>query len=201
MIRLMTGKQPSKLYSWALQKATSRRAPLWIGLLFFLEIALFIPLDPILMFFCLQNRSKILHYVVIASLASLISGLLGYFVGHFLWDLIGSYIVPHLVSTHSFDKVTFQFQKYENWAVFFGGLVPFPLKVLSLGAGVFRLGVVPFTLCLATARLLRFLLIGGAMAIWGERVKIFVEKHFQKIILVIGAKIATIFLLFWALAN
>jgi membrane protein YqaA with SNARE-associated domain len=196
----MIGKQPSKLYSWAMQKALSPRAPLWIGLLFFLEIALFIPLDAVLMFFCLQNRSKIFHYVAIASIASLVSGLIGYFVGHFLWDLIGSYIVPHLVSTQSFAKVTSQFQRYENWAVFFGGLIPFPLKALSLGAGVFSLGVVPFTLCLAAARMLRFLLIGGAMAIWGEQVKIFVEKHFQRIILLFGAKIAMIFLLLWALA-
>jgi membrane protein YqaA with SNARE-associated domain len=198
---LMTMKQPSKLYSWAMQKATSTKAPLWIGLLFFLEIVLFIPLDAILMFFCLQNRSKIFHYIVIASIASLMSGLIGYFLGHFLWDMVGSYIVPHLVSTHSFDKVTFQFQKYESWAVFFGGLIPFPLKALSLGAGVFRLGVVPFTLSLAAARFLRFVLIGGAMAIWGEQVKIFVEKHFQRILMLIGAKIAMIFLLFWVLAK
>ncbi len=197
----MNEKRPSKLYSWAIQKATSPRAPLWIGLLFSLELFLFIPLDAILMFFCLQNRSKIFQYVAIASIASLVSGLAGYLAGHFLWDLIGSYVVPHFISTASFDKVSFQFQTYEKWAVFFGGFIPFPLKALSLVAGVFKLGIMPFALCLIAARSLRFLLIGGTMAIWGEKVKFFVEKHFHRIIVVLGAKMAMAFLAFWALAR
>src|SRR6187431_3120562 len=86
----MNEKTPTPLYSWALQKATSPKAPLWIGLLFALELFLFIPLDAILMFFCLQNRSRIFLYASIATIASLVSGLIGYFLGHFLWDLISS---------------------------------------------------------------------------------------------------------------
>ena len=197
----MNAKPPSKLYTWAIQKANSPKAPLWIGLLFFLEIALFIPLDAILMFFCLQNRSKIFLYVAIASVASLASGLIGYILGHFLWDLIGSYVVPHLLSTASFDKTSAHFQMYENWAVFFGGFIPFPLKALSLAAGVFKLGMLPFALSLFAARLLRFILIGGTMAIWGEKVKLFVERHFHRIIMVVGAKVAVAFLFFWVIAR
>lgn len=200
-IEFMNEKQPSRLYSWAIQKATSSKAPLWIGLLFFLELVLFIPLDAILMFFCLQNRSRIFLYIAIATLASLASGLIGYLLGHFLWDLIGHYVVPHFISVASFDKVSSHFQAYENWAVFFGGLVPFPLKALSLGAGVFHLGIFPFAICLAAARLLRFLLIGGTMAIWGEKVKLFVERNFHRIIMVVGAKVAMVFLFFWVFAR
>src|SRR5690348_13325392 len=87
----MNEKQPNKLYSWAIQKAASPKAPLWIGLLFFLELFLFIPLDAILMFFCLQNRSRIFLYAGIATIASLCSGLIGYLFGHFLWDMIAPY--------------------------------------------------------------------------------------------------------------
>jgi membrane protein YqaA with SNARE-associated domain len=197
----MNEKPPSRLYLWAIQKASSPKAPLWIGLLFVLELFLFIPLDAILMFFCLQNRSRIFLYASIATIASLASGLIGYLLGHFLWDLIGPYVVPHVITTASFDKISSQFQSYENWAVFFGGFIPFPLKALSLGAGVFRLGILPFMLCFAAARTLRFLLIGGMMAIWGEKVKLFVERHFSRIIMVIGAKVAMIFLFFWVFAK
>jgi membrane protein YqaA with SNARE-associated domain len=197
----MNEKTPTPLYSWALQKATSPKAPLWIGLLFALELFLFIPLDAILMFFCLQNRSRIFLYASIATIASLVSGLIGYFLGHFLWDLISSYVVPHLISNAAFERISSQFQNYENWAVFFGALVPFPLKALSLGAGVFHLGFLPFALCFAAARTLRFLLIGGMMAIWGEKVKLFVERHFSRIIMAACAKIAMVFLFFWVFAK
>lgn len=194
-------KKHSKLYTWAIQKANSPKAPFWVGLLFSLELFLFIPLDAILMFFCLENRKKIFLYVAIAAIASALSGLVGYLAGHFLWDLIGSYIVPHLISHASFGRISNHMQLYENWAVFIGALIPFPLKALSLTAGVFHLGLLPFFLCISCARTLRFLLIGVAILLWGESIKNFVERHFHRIILVIGAKMAAIFLLFWAIAK
>ncbi len=197
----MREKRPSQLYTWATQKALSPKAPYWIGLLFILELLLFIPLDPVLMFFCLQNRSKIFLYVVIAAVGSLVSGIGGYLLGHFLWDLIGPYIVPHFISIASFSKIAIQLEKYENWAVFLGGLLPFPLKALSLGSGVFKLSIIPFAVSLGLARLLRFCLIGGTMILWGEKVKLFVEKNFHKIVVLVGAKVAAVFFLLWALAK
>ncbi len=194
-------QRAEKLYTWAIQKASCTKAPLWLALLFLLELVLFIPLDAILMFFCLQKRSNIFLYIMIAAIASTISGLIGYLLGHFLWDLIGGWVVPHLISPGSFDRMTTHFQLYENWALFFGSLIPFPLKVLSLVAGVFHLGALPFITCLAAARFLRFALIGSAMAVWGERVKTFVDRHFHRIFMVIGAKVAVAMIFFWALAH
>lgn len=193
--------QTEKLYNWAILKAESNRAPFWIGLLFFLEIALFIPLDAILMFFCLRNPKKTFQYVAIATLASAMSGLIGYLLGHFLWDLIQPYVIPHLIPAASFERFSLHFQAYENWAVFLGALLPFPLKALSLTAGVFQLGIVPFFIWFTIARLLRFMLIGGLMLVWGEKVKEFMDRHFHRIFLLIGAKMAVVFLFFWAIAR
>jgi membrane protein YqaA with SNARE-associated domain len=191
----------AKLYNWAIEKAGSKLAPLWIATLFSLELVLFIPLDAILMFFCLQNRQKTFYYVLIAAICSTLSGVIGYLLGHFLWDLIGSYIVPHLISSASFKTMALHFQNYENWAVFLGALFPFPLKALSLSAGVFHVDLFPFICCFFVARLLRFFLVGGAMVLWGEKVKLFLDKHFQRVLLLIGVKIAAAFLFFWILAS
>lgn len=194
-------RSASKLYSWAMQKASSSKAPLWVAILFFLEIFLFIPLDALLMFFCLENRAKIPLYVLIAAVSSTISGVLGYLAGHFLWDLIGSYIVPHFISSAQFARISGHFEIYEHWAIFFGSLFPFPLKALSLTAGVFHLGIIPFILSMFGARLLRFLMIGMAMAIWGEKVKEFIEKHFHRLLLIVSAKVAIALVFFWMLAQ
>jgi hypothetical protein len=51
------------------------------------------------------------------------------------------------------------------------------------------------------ARFLRFFLIGGVMVLWGEKVKTFVDRHFHRIVMVIGAKVAMAFLFFWMLAR
>lgn len=194
-------RHSTKLYNWALDKASSKRAPLWLATLFGLELFLLIPLDAVMAFFCLQKRSNIFLYVMIASVASTISGLAGYLLGHFLWDLIGNWVVPHLISTSSFEKMSSHIVQYENWAVFFGSLLPFPLKILSIAGGVFHLGVLPFVSCLAVARVLRFTLTGVAMAFWGEKVKTFMDRHFHSIFMVLGAKIAGAILFFWILAR
>lgn len=199
-MRLMK-KSTTKIYNWALEKASSTKAPLWLALLFGLELFLFIPLDALLMFFCLQKRNNIFLYIMIATIASTISGLVGYLLGHFLWDLIGGWVIPHVISSGSFDRLSDHFQMYENWAVFFGALIPFPLKALSLVAGVFQLGIVSFITWFVAARLLRFALIGGAMAMWGEKVKLFVDRHFHRIFMVIGAKVAVAGIFFWVLAH
>ncbi len=187
------------LYQWALRKAHSPRAPFWVALLFGLELVLFIPLDAVLMFFCLQRRSHTLLYVVIAALFSVVSGVMGYLVGCFLWDLVGSYVVPYLISPSFFAKIASHFQMHESLALFFGALLPFPLKALSLSAGVFKLSLPTFVGYVAAARSVRFLFVGGAMFFGGEPVQRFVERHFSKILLAIGAKATLIFLAIWAM--
>lgn len=191
----------TKIYTWALEKANSTNAPLWVALLFSLELFLFIPLDAILMFCCLQSPRKTLLFVLIGSVASALSATLGYMLGHFLWDLVGDYIVPTLISTSAFERVAGQLQLYENWTVFIGSFLPLPLKVLSIASGVFHLDFLAFFSCVLAARLLRFGLIGVSMVIWGERVKSFVDRHFHRILLVIGAKAAGALLFFWAIAR
>ncbi len=193
--------QTTKLYNWAILKAESKRSTFWISVLFFLEITLFLPLDAVLMFFCLQNRRKIFSYIILAAAASTVSGLVGYLLGHFVWDLVGPYIVPHIVSSASFAKISLQFQRYESWMVFIGALLPFPIKVLTLSAGAFRLGILPFISYFLCARLLRFALIGGSMMIWGDQVKSFLDRHFHRILLIIGVKVAAAFAFLWFLAK
>jgi membrane protein YqaA with SNARE-associated domain len=193
--------QTTKLYNWAIAKAESKRSPFWLSLLFALEIALFLPLDAVLIFFCLQNRKKILLYIALATIASTISGLIGYLLGHFLWDLISPYVVPYMISKASFAKISLHFQRYESWAIFMGALFPFPLKVLTLSAGVFKLGILPFISYFLCARFIRFSLLGGAMMLWGDQVKNFLDRHFHRIILAIGAKLAAVFGFLWFLAK
>lgn len=190
-----------RFYQWALQRTESKRAPFWMGLLFFLELFLFIPLDAILIFFCLQNRSRIPLYIMIATVATTFSALAGYLLGHSLWHLIGPYVIPNLISQASFEHFAMYYQLHESLAIFFGAFLPFPMKLLSLSAGVFHLSLSPFLLYVFLARALRFSLIGIAMILWGEKVKAFLDRHFQRVLLLLGAKIAVAFTLFWMFAT
>ncbi len=197
MIRTAT----TKLYNWATEKATSSKAPLWIGLLFLLEIFLLIPLDAVMIFFCLQNPRKTFLYIIIAAVASTLSGIIGYLLGHFLWDLIGPYVVPHLISASFFGRLTGHLQAYTVWAVFISALLPLPLKAISLAAGAFHLNPAGFIIGLIAARLVRFTFIGTIVLLWGEKVKLFIDKHFHNISVVIAIKIIAAAFFFWLFAT
>jgi membrane protein YqaA with SNARE-associated domain len=190
-----------RLYQWAIQRTESNRAPIWIGLIFLLELILVIPLDTILVFFCLQKRQWIFLYVMITSIASTVSGFCGYLLGHFLWDLIGPYVVPHLISPSVFEQFSIHYQNYESWAIFIGSFLPLPMKVISLSAGIFHLSLPSFLGFLFLARFIRFSLVGIAMYLWGEKVKAFVDRHFRGIFMILGAKIAIGFAFFYLIAQ
>jgi len=190
-----------KLYLWASEKANSKRASLWVGVLFLLEIFLFVPLDALLVFFSLQNRRKIFPYIALAAVASTISGCIGYFAGHLVWDAVKPYLVPYVLSPSLLARMSAHFVEYEHWAIFLGSLLPFPLKALSLSSGMFHLPLPSFIFCLITARLTRFALLGGAVALWGEKMKTFLDKHFHSIMILLLAKVALACLFFYLLAQ
>lgn len=197
----MFKKHSRKFYNWAVQKADSPRAPFWIGLLFLGELVLFVPLDAILLFFCLQKRSKTLLYVTIALIASCVSASVGYALGYFLWDSVGPFITKYLIAEESILRMATHYQSYQNVASFVGALLPFPLKALTLSAGFCSLAFTPFLICVFLARMLRFVAIGGSTLIWGQQVKEFVDRHFHKIFLLIGTKIALAFFFLWKIAH
>lgn len=191
---------PRGLYEWARSKAHSAKAPLWLTLLFSVELILIIPLDAVLMFFCLQHRAQTWLYVALTTLASLWSAALGYLVGHLLWDLVGPFVIPYLISPSLFQQISMHLEQHEMLATFLGALLPFPLKALSLTTGVFHLSFVPFLCAVGVARCIRFLIVGGTMFLWGARVQPFVERNFYRILLVISAKALMLLFAFWALA-
>lgn len=190
-----------KIYAWAALKANSSFSPLWLGVLFVLEIILFIPLDAILILFCLENPSRKFLYALIATVASTIGGVLGYFLGFFLWDVISPYVLGPLISFSFFDRLCEHYSLYQNWAIFLGSFLPLPFKAVTLSAGVCHLNFFHFISFVFLARFCRFFLIAKAVDVWGLQIKTFIDKYLGKIILAFGAKIAILFTFFWALGQ
>lgn len=183
-------KPARKIYDWAAQKAVSRYAPFWLGVVFLLEMVFFLPLDALLMLFCWENPKRRYLYALVATISSVVSGLVGFLVGYWLWDIVGSYVIGHLISESYFNRFVEHYNQFENWAVLIGSFLPIPFKIVSLSAGFCKLALIPFIGCVLLARASRFFLIAKLMHLWGEQIKGFVDRHFNRIIMAVGAKIA-----------
>ena len=193
-------KAARRLYEWASVKAKERLAPLWLGVIFLSELIFFIPMDAILLLFCLENPARRYFYALMATVASAITGAVGYFLGHLAWDFLQPYILDHWISSSFFNRITEHYLAIQNWAVFFGAFLPVPYKAITLSAGVCHLSFIPFLGAIIGARMLRFFLIAKATERWGKEIKAFIDKHFHRFVVAVGIKIAFALSFFWALS-
>jgi membrane protein YqaA with SNARE-associated domain len=194
--------QPArKVYEWACQKAFSPMAPLWLALIFFLEMLLFLPMDALLMLFCMHNPQRRMIYATVATLSSLVIGLIGYGVGYLLWDTVGQFVTDHLISKDFFNRLVDHYNAHEFMAVFVGSFLPIPFKAVTISAGFCKISLSGCLIAIFFARALRFFLIAELMQRWGKQIKAFVDRYFSGLVIALGAKVVLTFGFFWILGN
>ncbi len=190
-----------KVYDWASQKAYSPRAPLWLAFIFFLEMFLFLPMDALLMLFCMHNPERRYTYAFVATLSSIFIGLIGYGIGYLVWDSVGSFFTQYIVSQNFFDRLVAHYNLHDFLAVFVGGFLPIPFKAVTISAGFCKLSLGGYVIALALSRALRFFLIAEMMHRWGNQVRAFVDRHFGSLIVALGVKTVLTFAFFWVLGK
>jgi len=190
-----------RIYTWASQKAYSPFAPLWLAFIFLLEMLLFLPMDALLMLFCMHNPERRYMYVFVATLSSIVIGLIGYGVGCVLWDSVGDFVTRYLVSQGFFDRLVLHYNEYEHVAVFLGSFLPIPFKAVTISAGFCKLSVTGFCIAMLFARALRFWLLAELMQRYGQKTRAFIDRHFSSLLVAFGAKIVLTFAFFWVLGN
>lgn len=172
-----------RVYDWMGTKVESPYADWWLIFLFFIESSfLLIPVDPLLILYCITKPSKSLYYATITTLSSVVGGLFGYLIGAVLWKSIGIVLVKWLISEATFYQLVAKYKIYQNWAVLFAGFAPVPYKAVTISAGFCNLAIIPFTICSFIGRGGRFFLIAASIWMWGPRIKIFIDKYFNHLV-------------------
>ena len=59
------------------------------------------------------------------------------------------------------------------------GFTPFPFKFITIASGVFNLNIFLFIITAIIARGLRFYLLAGLLFVFGEKIKVLIEKYFN----------------------
>ncbi|MBS1988155.1 DedA family protein [Candidatus Dependentiae bacterium] len=181
------------VYDWMGSKVQQPYAEWWLVAFFFIESSIFIiPVDPLLILFCLQNSNRGLHYAAIATFASVAGGAFGYLIGACMWQTIGAQLVYWLISESTFNALVAKYTLYETWAVLIGGFTPVPYKAITISAGFCKLPFAPFIIFSLIARAARFFMLAGAIYYWGPMIKTFIDKYFNTLVvafalLVIGS--------------
>jgi len=172
-----------KTYDWMGSKVESPYAIWWLAALFFIESSfLIIPVDPLLILFCVERTSRSFYYAMVATIASVFGGLFGYFIGAVLWESVGVALVTWVISESTFYNIVAKYKMNQHWAIFLAGFLPLPYKAITVSAGFCHLPIVPFMVYSTLARGGRFFLVAGLIKLMGPKVKVFIDRYFNQLV-------------------
>ena len=168
------------LYNWTLKKAEHKYSSWILSIVSFSESSFFpIPPDVLLIPMIIAKRTKAWTYALICTLSSVIGGVAGYAIGFFLFNSIGILIVEFYHLSNSFNTFENYYKEYGILIVLGAGFTPFPFKFITIASGVFSLNIFLFILTAFIARGLRFYLLTSLLFIFGEKIKILIDKYFN----------------------
>lgn len=166
----------------------------------FIESIFFpIPTDPLLIAVCAARPKVSLKAAAWTTLASVLGGCVGYFIGIFFSDFARELLLKHLITASDWDKLVSIFAAGSFAFTIIGGFTPIPFKVVTIAAGLLGASFVPFVLGAIVGRGLRFGIIGMLFYIYGQPIKTWLDLHFEKVVWVGSAIIILITALYFLL--
>jgi membrane protein YqaA with SNARE-associated domain len=181
----VAGKKPGiirRLYDWVLHWADTPYGGPALFLNSFAESSFFpIPPDPLLMALSLGKPRRALRYALYCSVASVLGGLLGFWIGAAIWHLVRDLFFSYIpgFDQEIFDRVQQLYRENDFWVVFTAGFTPIPYKVITIGAGVFGVNLPVFILASVISRSARFFLVAGLIRLFGQPIKSFIDRYFN----------------------
>ena len=167
-----------RVYNWTLMKAEHPWA-LWIMAgISFIESSVF-PITPLVMVVPMVLARPDRAWVIagVCTAASVLGGVLGWWIGHALYEEIGRPVLELYGKADKFQEFTDWFNRVGTEAVLFAAITPFPYKVITIASGVSGLNIWTLIGASVVGRGLQF--FGVVIVVWyfGERAKALLERH------------------------
>ena len=176
------------LYNWVLHWAETPYGPLALFVISFSEASFFpIPPDVLLIALALGFQSRSIYFALICSIGSLLGGICGYCIGHYLW-LNGESFTPFAefffrnvpgLSKDLYFIIKDQYDCYGFMIIFTSGFTPIPYKIFTISAGAFNLSFPLFLIASVLSRSARFFLVSLLIYKFGERIRNFINNYFN----------------------
>ena len=155
----------------------SRLAYPFIFILCFLESIIFpFPQEVFMIPMMASDRDRIFKIAWFALLGSLFGAIAAYFIGMYLFESIGMYILNLYGLYETFTNFSDQVSEYGFLYVFVGGFTPVPFKIVTLSSGFIGINFLIFIAASIISRSIRFFLIGYIIWKFGEDIM----KSFEK---------------------
>jgi len=169
-----------RIYDWVLNWADNRYGVVALSIVSFLESSIFpIPPDPLLIALCLGKPSRAFWFALICSVMSVLGGISGYLIGLVIWEAVSNFFFSYVFSENAFLFVNDKYHQNAFIAILGAALTPIPYKVFTITAGVFKVNFFIFLIASAIGRPLRFFTEAALISIFGQKIKLFIDRYFN----------------------
>lgn len=167
-----------RLYDWTLSLASSPHAMWALAAVAFVESSVFpIPPDLLMIPMIIAQPSKAFRIAAIATICSVLGGLLGYWIGAGLYESVGRPVLEFYGKDVYFEDFALRYNDWGAWAVLIAGVTPFPYKVITILSGSTGLNLGVFLISSVVARGLRFYVVAWLLWKFGAPIREFIERR------------------------
>ena len=185
------------LYKKCLDLAGHKSSKYYLAIVSFIESSFFpIPPDVMIVPMVIAKKNDFIKIFLIATISSVIGGILGYSIGVFFFDF-----GTEIMSFYGYeDKLSFIKNNLLNsdgfyaWLgiLFLAGFTPLPYKVFTIASGLIGFNLFIFILISFISRGLRFFLISYLSYRFGDLFTKFMDKYGSKWLTILGILIVII---------
>ena len=185
------------LYKKCLNLAAHKSSKYYLATVSFIESSFFpIPPDVMVIPMVISKKEDFFKIFLIATIFSVLGGILGYFIGAFFFD-IGMQVMTfygYEDKLISLKNNLISSDGFYAWLgiLFLAGFTPLPYKVFTIASGLIGFNILIFVLISLISRGLRFFIVSYLSYKFGNLFTQFMEKHGSKWFTIIGIIIVII---------
>ena len=185
------------LYRKCLDLAAHKSSKYYLALVSFIESSFFpIPPDVMVIPMVISKKDDFFKIFLIATLFSVMGGILGYLIGAFFFD-----ITMNVMTFYGYENKLISLknnlinnQGFYAWLsiLFLAGFTPLPYKVFTIASGLIGFNLIIFIFISLISRGLRFFIVSYLSYKFGDLFTQFMNKHGSKWFTITGIIIVII---------
>ncbi len=155
-----------RLYEWCRSLANHAYAKWALAGISFIESSFFpVPPDVMLAPMVLADKSRAWSYAFICTLASVLGAILGYIIGRYFFEYVGTPILEAYSAQSAFEKFTGFYADWGFWIVIISAISFVPFKVATIASGAVAMEPISFLVACIVGRAIRFYGVTAALMV------------------------------------
>ncbi len=193
-----------RLYDWTLSLAARPSAEIWLAVIAFVESSVFlVPADVLFLPMALARPEKAWRYALIATVASVLGGIAGWFLGYYAFEALARPILEFYGKLDAFRQLSASVD-YTTMLLLLvtSGLAHLPpIKVVTILSGVAHIPLGLFIVSAVLARGARFFALAYLLRRYGAPIRVFIEERLGMIAGIAAAALIALYVAYKLLAH